>query len=405
MYKKKDRHDKPNYTPVRNLPLLSKPFERILYEQIDNHSKNILSKYQRRFQKKLSFQHSILAMFEKWKKILDNGGSCGALLVDLSKAFDCIVHDISLAKLSAYGFDYNSLKLINSFLSARKLKMETGSSYSPYLGLLVGVPRESILGPLLCNICMCDIFLCDCKTNINYADDNTLYACEPNMRLEKDTSTVFTWFQNNYLKANSGKSHLLTTSDNIQHINVGVNQLSSSKYEELLGILIDHKLTFENHLLNIVQKVNQKLQALARISKYIPRKKLRIIMKAFVSSQFAYCPLIWMFHSRQINHKINKLHERALRIVYNDHFSSFEELLSKDKSVTVHQRNLQTLATEMYKILNGLSPDIMQDIFETKSNYYNTRNAPAFSSRNIKTVRYGLQTIFYMAQKNLRPCT
>ena len=191
-------------------------------------------------------------------------------------------------------------------------------------------------------------------------------------KLERDTSTVFTWFQNNYLKANSGKSHLLTTSDNIQHINVGGNQLSSSKSEELLGILIDHKLTFENHLLNIVQKVNQKLHALARISKYMPRKKLRIIMKAFVSSQFAYCPLIWMFHSRQINHKINKLHERAPRIAYNDHFSSFEELLSKEKSVT-----------EMYEILNGLSPDIMKDIFETKSNYYNTRNALAFSSRNI----------------------
>ena len=79
-------------------------------------------------------------------------------------------------------------------------------------------------------------------------------------KLEKDTSTVFTWFQNNYLKANSGKSHLLTTSDNIQHIYVGGSskyeellgiKLSSSKYEELLGILIDHKFTFENHLLNI----------------------------------------------------------------------------------------------------------------------------------------------------------
>ena len=77
-------------------------------------------------------------------------------------------------------------------------------------------------------------------------------------------------------------------------------------------------------------------------------------------------------------------------------FLSFEELLSKDKSVTVHQINLQTLATEMYKILNGLSPDIMQDIFEAKSNYYNTRNAPV---RNIKTVRYGLQTISYIAPK------
>ena len=209
------------------MPLLSKPFERILYEQIDSHTKDILSKYQGGFRKRFSFQHSLLAMFEKWKKVLDNGGSCGALLVDLSKAFDCIVHDLLLAKLSAYGFDYNSLKLINSFLSGRKFRTKIGSSYSPYLDLLVGVPQGSILGPLLFNIYMCDLFLCDCETNIiNYADDTTLYACEPNMdlvlsKLEKDTSTVFTWFQNNYLKANSRKSHLLTTSDNIQHSNVG----------------------------------------------------------------------------------------------------------------------------------------------------------------------------------------
>ena len=250
-------------------------------------------------------------MFQKWKKVLDNDGSCPTLLVDLSKAFDCIVHDLLLAKL----------KLINNFLSGRKFRTKVGSSYSPYLDLLKGVPQGSILGSLLFSIYMCDCFLCDCKTNIiNYVDDTPLYACESNMylvlsKLEKDTSTVFTWFQNNFLKANSGKSHLLTLSDNIQHINVGGNQLSSSKYEELLGILTDHKLTFENHLLNIVQKVNQKLHALERISKYIPRKKLTIIMKAFVSSQFAYCRLIRMFHSRQINHKINKLHERALRIV------------------------------------------------------------------------------------------
>ena len=83
-------------------------------------------------------------------------------------------------------------------------------------------------------------------------------------KLEKDTSAVFMWFWDNYLKANSRKSHLLTTSDYIQHINVGGDQLSSSKYEKLLGILTD--LAFQNHLLNIVQKVNQKLHVLAIIS-------------------------------------------------------------------------------------------------------------------------------------------
>ena len=247
VFKKKDRHDKSSYRPVSILPLLSKPSERILYEQIDSHTKDILSKYQVGFRKRFNSQHSLLAMFEKWKKVLNNGGSCGVLLVDLSKAFDCIVHDLLLAKLSAYGFDYNSLKLINSFLCARKFMTKIASSYAPYLDLLVGVPQGSILGPLLFNIYMCDLFLSDCETNIiNYADDTTLCACEPNMDLllskfEKDTSTVFTWFQNNYLIANSGKSHLLTTSDNIQHINVEGNQLSSSKSEEVLGILIDHK--------------------------------------------------------------------------------------------------------------------------------------------------------------------
>ena len=140
-------------------------------------------------------------MFEKWKKVLDNGGSCGALLVDLSKAFDCIVHDLLLAKLNAHRFDYNSLKLINSFLSGRKFRTKVGSSYSPYLDLLVGVPQGAILGPLLFNIYTSDPFLCDCKINIiNYADGTTLYACEPNMdlvlsKLEKGTPTVFTWFQ------------------------------------------------------------------------------------------------------------------------------------------------------------------------------------------------------------------
>ena len=97
-------------------------------------------------------------MFEKWKKVLDNGGSFSALLVNLSKAFDYIVHDLLLGKLSSYGFGYNSLKLINSFVSRRKFKRKISSSFSPYLDLLVA-RQGSILGPLFFNIYLRYLFL------------------------------------------------------------------------------------------------------------------------------------------------------------------------------------------------------------------------------------------------------
>ena len=78
-------------------------------------------------------------------------------------------------------------------------------------------------------------------------------------------------------------------------------------------------------------------------------EKQRTIIKSFVTSQFSYCPLIWMFHSRRLNNKINSIHERALRITYQDNTSTFQELLNKDNSVSIHHRNLQVLATEMFK--------------------------------------------------------
>ena len=93
-------------------------------------------------------------MIEKWRRNLDQGGIWGALFTDLSKAFDCLVHDFLLAKLEAYGFTYESLKLINSYLTHRKQRAKVNSSYSSFLDLLIGVSQRSILGPLLFNIYM-----------------------------------------------------------------------------------------------------------------------------------------------------------------------------------------------------------------------------------------------------------
>ena len=95
------------------------------------------------------------------------------------------------------------------------------------------------------------------------------------------------------------------------------------------------------------------------------REKKKILMCAFIESQFCYCPLVWMFcHSRKLNKRINKIHERGLRMVYEDYTSSFDELLKTDGSVTVHHRNIQLVAVEMFKVKNGFCPEIMKDLFQ-----------------------------------------
>ena len=99
------------------------------------------------------------------------------------------------------------------------------------------------------------------------------------------------------------------------------------------------------------------------------KEKLRILMKTFIDAQFNYCPLIWMFHSRTLNNKINKLHERALRLVYKDYISSFENLLNIDNTFTIHERNLQKLATEKIKNTLQVSSAIFSLNLKIHMNY------------------------------------
>ena len=154
--------------------------------------------------------------------------------------------------------------------------------------------------------------------------------------VETSSSLLFGWFNNNFTKANSEKSHLILPID-------------SSKTKVLLGITFGNELKFDYHVNLLCKKASLKLNALARIAPFMNVSKKRIIMKSFIESQFGYCPLVWMFHSRGLNNKINRIHERALRITYNDKSSSYGELLTKDRSVTIQHRNIRALAIEIYK--------------------------------------------------------
>ena len=308
------------------------------------------------------------------EKMLDQSGYAGAMLMDLSKAFDTLNHELLIAKLSAYGFEKKALKLIHSYLSNRWQRTKINNSFSSWTELLLGVPQGSVLGPILFNIYLNDLFWINDYTEVcNFADDTTFYACDQSLEsvlqnLEHDSLLAIEWFDNNYMKLNSDKCHLLISGFKHQWhwAHLGDFKIWESAQEKLLGVTIDRDLSFENHVNNICQKANRKLSALARVSNLMPLHKRKLLFNAFIKAQFAYCPLVWMFHDRRINSKINRLHERALRIVYKDDTSTFNELLEKDEGFTVHETNIQLLAIEVYKFKNGISPEFMNDIFTEK---------------------------------------
>ena len=202
------------------------------------------------------------------------------------------------------------------------------------------------------------------------------------------------------MKANPEKSHLLLSSKTPKKAYFCGALIESSSTEKLLGIQIDSDLTFDEHLSSICNKVVQKINVLSRLVNYVSLDKGRIVMKAFIESQFNHCPLIWMFHSKTLNNKINRLHERALRIVYSDYKSSFCELLKKGKSFSIHHKSIQSLAIEIYKFSHNLSPCIMNNIFKVNQTVpYDLRKRNVLQSRKPTSVRYGTETISYMAPK------
>ena len=177
-------------------------------------------------------------------------------------------------------------------------------------------------------------------------------------------------------------------------------------WETVRNIYIDSNFSFEYHINRIWRKASQKLLALSRIAKYISEDEKRMLFKSFIISQFNYCPIVWMCHGRGLNNKINNIHERALRIVYQDKKSSFETLLKRDKSTSIHVKNLQHLATELFKVKNDLSPEIMKEIFAFQENEtYNLRSGNHLARKNIPTRQYRIERVSNLGAKlwNLLP--
>ena len=404
IFKKDNKTQKENYRGISILKALAKVLERLLSKQLIEFMTPNFSPFLCGFRKGHNTQHALLRLLEDWRAKLENKEIIGTILCDLSKAFDTLPHDLLIAKLNAYGVEYNSLKLISNYLTNRKQRCKIGSSFSTWADILVGVPQGSVLGPLFFNICINDFFFSIKESSIcNFADHQNIYTSAKHLidvvyKLENDMKNALAWFNSNRMVANPNKFQIMFLGTNRKIdlcLDINGNTCRSSTVVKLLGTNIDWKLKFNHHVKEICKIANNKTKALVRLRFKLNQSQKLTLYHSYVMSYYSYCPLIWMFCGINSNELINRVQRKALRAVYNDYTSDFNQLLDKGNHLTIHQINLRSLLTEVYKCLNNENPSFLSYIFEYKSVRYNLRISNLLIVPQIRTITYGLNSFSY----------
>ena len=378
-FKKDIRLLKSNYRPVSVLNTISKIFERVMKDQIMNYMNKLLSPYVSAYRKNYSSQHVLMRLLEEWREGLDSGEMVGAVLMDLSKAFDCIPHDLLIAKLHFYGFDKNALKYIYSYLKGRQQCVKINEEKSNFLKILSGVPQGSILGPILFNIFINDLNYHIQKASLHgFADDHTISA--KSKRLEdlkdilcKDSNKAIEWLDENSMIANPSKFQAIVFSKTRNFIEtefkIKDKVIKSEESVRLLGITIDYKLKFNTHISDVCIRAGGQLNALYRLKRYLTKDSKKLSINSFIMSNFNYCPLIWHFTDYNSNQKIETLQKRAYKFL-NLNNDCIPENKEEDKMET---KRLRTLAIEIFKTKNNLNPIFMKEIFKPNINQRSQR--------------------------------
>ena len=199
------------------------------------------------------------------------------------------------------------------------------------------------------------------------------------------------------MKANPGKFQFMILGDRSHHkheLKINSIKVEASDDVLLLGITIDKKLTFKQHVENLCRKAQYKLHALRRIRKFLTIEKAKMLGNAFIDSQFNYAPLLWMFCRKTLYSKIEKIHHRTLKVIYQSN-DTYENLLLQSNTVSVHQRHLRFLMIEIYKSISQLNPQFMWSFFTHKDIPYNLRKGPILGLPKTHSFYYGTNAIHF----------
>ena len=406
VFKRDDPLLKENYRPVTVLPAVDKVFEQIVARQLVGMFDHRLGQALSAYRKTHSCETTLIYLIEHWRLARDNKQLVGILSTDMSKAFDSMHPALLLSKLRAYGFEENLINLLRSYLCDRSNRVKLASQKSSWKQVNRGCPQGSALGPLLWNIFQNDLVY-EIEQNLSmYADDHQLFEISDNVaminnNLNASATKASLWYESNLLKGNLSKYHTMLINNKQRDsrdeisINVQGTDIESLDSIKLLGVTIDNKLNFSEHINITCKKANQRIGVLMRLKNLVPTVAKLHLFKAAILPYLTYCHLTWHFCRASDKRKLERTQERGLRAVFRDTKSKYEVLLKKANLKSLYERRLQDIACLMFKVKHDLCPPNVKNLFSLKSSTYNLRGAD-FHIPRFNTVTYGKHSLRYI---------
>ena len=383
-----------NYRPISLLPVLSKVFEKVLHKRItsfvEKHS--VLSSTQYGFRANYSPEHAVLDVVSTCYNNISNKQYTGLIMLDLKKAFDSVTHTVLLSKLDHYGIRGNAHKLLSSYLCNRRQYVNINNVNSDTQSINYGVPQGSILRPLLFLL-----YINDLENSVNntprlFADDTCIIAMsssilELEQHLNLELNNIASWISANKLTLNPAKFFALIVSPKSKNNSITMNlSYQQCKIEvvdcvKYLGIHLDNKLQFKQHIEMLETKLSRLLGVLYKTKSFLPNHILKKLYYAFIHSHWTFGLLVWSATSKSNLSKLQRIQNKAIRLLagaaWRDHASPLcaqLNILSLDKLV------LLVLASFMHKYHLQKLPKIFDNIFTLVSSIYSrsTRNSSKY---------------------------
>ena len=392
VFKKGEKSDLNNYRPISVIPVVSKVFEKTVYDQLYQYlnDNQLLSSCQSGFRSLHSTLTALLEATNSWSVSIDNGFLNGVVFIDLKKAFDTIDHEIILRKLSYFGADQATAKWFQSYLSNRTQRCNVNGNLSTASTVTCGVPQGSILGPLLFLMYINDLSNClRVAAPRMFADDTSITlsaktVADLKLAVTSELNNLTCWLRANKLSLNVAKTELMIIGSRqrlntqCEEINISIDDRTIKRVDHIksLGLTIDAQLSWSKHVDEISKKVSSAIGALKRVRPFIPTDVAVQIYNALILPHFDYCSPVWDGMSGCLSDKLQKLQNRAARVITQSPFdTSSNLLLAMLRWEELSLRRKKQKALIMYKTLNELAPDYLQCLFtERHVNDYNLRN-------------------------------